>query len=262
MVATVLTFGISKGGCSKTTSAGVTGYLLSKEHKVLVVDMDSQGNMTSLLTGVMDICGEFEEKTILEGIKVGDVRPYIQQVTETLHLVPSNDYLATLPRFLYSSNFSGNPVLALKEALSSVMNDYDFIILDTAPSLSENTINAVAASDYAVVMFDGSQFCYYAIDKFIEICEAAKEKVGSNVQVAGILFSIVDPRTSDTKAMLELIDSEYEGLRFETLIKRKAATKRLPIYGFWENPELNDALTPYYSFVEELKERVKATAII
>ena len=64
MTAQVITFGISKGGCSKTTTAGVVAHLLSQSKKVLVVDMDSQGNLSSLLTGVLDICNVFEEKTI------------------------------------------------------------------------------------------------------------------------------------------------------------------------------------------------------
>lgn len=257
MTAKIITFGISKGGCSKTTTAGVVAHLLSKSQKVLVVDMDSQGNISSLLTGVLDICNVFEEKTILEAILEKDVRPYIIPVTDFLHVVPSNDFLAQLSVHLRSGNYSGNPYLALKEALSPVMEDYDYIILDTPPALGDQTINAVACSDYAVILFDGSQFCYYAIQKFIEICEASRNNLGSTVKIAGILFSIVDPRTSDTKAMMEIIDEEYPGLRFSNLIKRKATTKRLAIYGFEDNSELKDAIGPYKPFMKELLERVQ-----
>ncbi|MFJ8268659.1 ParA family protein [Peribacillus asahii] len=257
MTAKIITFGISKGGCSKTTTAGVAAHLLSKSQKVLVVDMDSQGNISSLLTGVLDICNVFEEKTILEAILEKDVRPYIIPVTDFLHVVPSNDFLAQLSVHLRSGNYSGNPYLALKEALSPIMEEYDYIILDTPPALGDQTINAVACSDYAVILFDGSQFCYYAIQKFIEICEAARDNLGSTVEIAGILFSIVDPRTSDTKAMMEIIDEEYPNLRFSNLIKRKATTKRLAIYGFEDNSELKDAIEPYKPFMKELLERVQ-----
>ena len=258
MTAQVITFGISKGGCSKTTTAGVVAHLLSQSKKVLVVDMDSQGNLSSLLTGVLDICNVFEEKTILEALLEKDVRPYIVPVTDSLHLVPSNDFLAQLSVHLRGKEYTGNPYLALKEALSPIMEDYDFIILDTPPALGDQTINAVACSDYAVILFDGSQFCYYAIQKFIEICEATRTNLGSTVEVAGILFSIVDPRTSDTKAMIEIIDEEYPNLRFSSLIKRKATTKRLAIYGFQENAELKDAIEPYKPFVKELLERAQS----
>lgn len=257
MTAKIITFGISKGGCSKTTTAGVVAHLLSKSQKVLVVDMDSQGNISSLLTGVLDICNVFEEKTILEAILEKDVRPYIIPVTDFLHVVPSNDFLAQLSVHLRSGNYSGNPYLALKEALFPIMEEYDYIILDTPPALGDQTINAVACSDYAVILFDGSQFCYYAIQKFIEICEATRDNLGSTVEIAGILFSIVDPRTSDTKAMMEIIDEEYPKLRFSNLIKRKATTKRLAIYGFEDNSELKDAIEPYKPFMKELLERVQ-----
>jgi len=66
LTAKIITFGISKGGCSKSTSSGITSFLLSNDEKVLAIDMDGQGNLTSFLTGEYDICNVFEEKTILE----------------------------------------------------------------------------------------------------------------------------------------------------------------------------------------------------
>lgn len=255
MTAKTITFGISKGGCSKTTSAGITAHLLSKEAKVLCIDMDSQGNLTSFLTGESDICDIFDEKTILEGIKNQDVTPYILNVKENLDIVPSNDYLSLLPRFLYT-DFKGNRNLALKKALQPIKESYDYIIIDTPPSLSENTITSLSASDYSVIMFDGSIFCYHAISKFIELCIAAKENGNPNLEIAGVLLAIVDPRTNDSKAMIELIETEYKELRFDTIITRRAATKRLPIFGFENNKEANKAVKDYELFVKELKERV------
>lgn len=256
MSATIITFGISKGGSSKTTSAGAVAYLLAKEYKVLAIDFDAQGNLTSLLTGVMDICTEFADKTILEGIKANDLHPFIIPVIDKLHLVPSNDYLSKFPQYLYQEH-QGQKAMALKGAIDSVIEEYDYIIIDTPPALSENTVNAVSASDYAVIMFDGSQFCYYAIEKFLEICEAARANTDSKIQPLGILFSIVDTRTLDTQMMIDVIDEEYKGLRFDTIIKRKAATKRLPIYGFKKNPELNAALEGYIPLVKEVINRAK-----
>jgi chromosome partitioning protein len=252
----VICFGISKGGCAKSTSAGITAFMLSKEAKVLCIDMDSQGNLSSFLTGEEDICEAFDKKTTLEAIKAADVRPYIVKVSDNLHLVPSNDFLSLLPRWLYREYKGVTPNLVLRDALGSVIDEYDYIIIDTPPSLSELTTTSIAAADHVVVMFDGSRFCYYAIDKFLEICGAVREKDNPNLNVTGILFSIVDARTSDTKAMVQLIDEEYESLRFDTIIQRKAATKRLPIYGFQGNPELSAAIEGYKPFIKELKNRV------
>jgi chromosome partitioning protein len=258
LTAKIVTFGISKGGCSKSISSGITAYLLSQEERVLAIDMDGQGNLTSFLTGEYDICNVFEEKTVLEAIVEGDVRPYIIKAKENIDLIPSNDFLATLPRKMYERGLSLD---ALQHALEPVMEDYDWIIIDTPPALSEHTVMPLRthskAGSYAVIMFDGSMFAYYAIPKFIEIIEAVKEQFNPSLNTAGILFSLIDSRAKENEVMEESVEEDYPGVKFNTIIKRKAATRRLAISGFDNNTELNNALEYYIPFVKELKERVK-----
>jgi chromosome partitioning protein len=256
--AKIITFGISKGGSSKSTSSGITAYLLSKEAKVLAIDMDGQGNLTSFLTGEYDICNIFEERTVLEAIMNSDVRPYIIKIRENLDLLPSNDFLATLPRRMFER---GLKLDALQKALEPVMKDYDWIIIDTPPSLSEQTVMPLSTysktGSYAVVMFDGSMFSYYAIPKFLEIIEGARERYNPTLETVGILFSLVDSRSKENEVMREAIDEDYPNLKFDTIIRRKAATRRLAISGFEGNPELKTALEFYIPFVRELKKRVQ-----
>jgi chromosome partitioning protein len=256
--AKIITFGISKGGSSKSTSSGITAYLLSKEARVLAIDMDGQGNLTSFLTGEYDICNIFEERTVLEAIMNIDVRPYIINLGENLDLLPSNDFLATLPRRMFER---GLKLDALQKALEPVMEDYDWIIIDTPPSLSEQTVMPLSTysktGSYAVVMFDGSMFSYYAIPKFLEIIEGARERYNPTLETVGILFSLVDSRSKENEVMREAIDEDYPNLKFDTIIRRKAATRRLAISGFEGNPELKTALEFYIPFVQELKKRVQ-----
>lgn len=258
MSAKIITFGISKGGSSKSTSSGITAYLLSKEARVLAIDMDGQGNLTSFLTGEYDICNIFEERTVLEAIMNSDVRPYIIKIRENLDLLPSNDFLATLPRRMFER---GLKLDALQKALEPVMEDYDWIIIDTPPSLSEQTVMPLSTysktGSYAVVMFDGSMFSYYAIPKFLEIIEGARERYNPTLETVGILFSLVDSRSKENEIMREAIDEDYPNLKFDTIIRRKAATRRLAISGFEGNPELKTALEFYIPFVQELKKRVQ-----
>lgn len=258
MSAKIITFGISKGGSSKSTSSGITAYLLSKEARVLAIDMDGQGNLTSFLTGEYDICNIFEERTVLEAIMNNDVRPYIIKLRENLDLLPSNDFLATLPRRMFER---GLKLDALQKALEPVMEDYDWIIIDTPPSLSEQTVMPLSTysktGSYAVVMFDGSMFSYYAIPKFLEIIEGARERYNPTLETVGILFSLVDSRSKENEVMREAIDEDYPNLKFDTIIRRKAATRRLAISGFEGNPELKTALEFYIPFVQELKKRVQ-----
>lgn len=258
--ARIVTFGISKGGCSKSMSSGITAYLLSQKERVLAIDMDGQGNLTSLLTGEYDICNVFEEKTVLEAIINGDARPYIIKITENLDLLPSNDFLASLARTMYKKGLKLN---ALEKALHPVMDSYDWIIIDTPPSLSEQTILPLStrskAGSYAVIMFDGSLFAYYAIPKFLDIINATRDKgLNPELKTLGILFSLIDSVAKENEAMQKVIDDEYPNLRFNTIIKRKATTRRLAINGLnADNKELKSALEYYIPFVEELKQRVK-----
>ncbi|MDQ6600906.1 ParA family protein [Bacillus salipaludis] len=257
MTAKIVTFGISKGGCSKSTSSGITSFLLSNEERVLAIDMDGQGNLTSFLTGEYDICNVFEDRTILEAILQGDARPYIIKVKENLDLIPANDFLATLPRKMFDKGLNLD---ALQNALKPVMEDYDWIIIDTPPALSEQTVMPLSTSSeagsYAVVMFDGSMFAYYAIPKFLEIIEGAKERYNPSLQTAGVLFSLIDARAKENEVMIEAVDEDYPDMKFNTIIKRKASTRRLAIEGFEGNAELKNALEYYIPFVKELKERV------
>lgn len=88
-----ISFGIQKGGVGKTTTTGIASWLMSKKAKVLAVDFDSQGNLTQLLTqkNVYDFTG----RTILEACKKKDPRSYITPISDSLHLLPAEDLLAT-----------------------------------------------------------------------------------------------------------------------------------------------------------------------
>lgn len=260
MSAKIVTFGISKGGCAKSTSAGITSFLLSQENeRVLAVDMDMQANLTSLLTGEFDVCNVFEEKTVLEAILEQNVEPYIINVRKNLDLIPNNDFFAILSRKLYKH---GLGFKSLENALKPVMDRYDWIIFDTPPALSEQTVLPLCVSSdagsNAVIMFDGSMFAYYAIPKFIEMLEKTRDQYNPDLKIAGILFSLIDARAKENEPMKETIDEDYPNLAFETIIKRRASTRRLALEGFDDdNKELNKALEYYKPFIKELKERVE-----
>lgn len=266
MTARVVTFGISKGGCSKSTSSGLTAYLLSKQgERVLTVDMDSQGNLTSLLTGEFDVCNAFENRTVKEAIINRDARPYILNVMDNLDIIPANDYLATLSRALYEQAIRSRRkvdfMTFLGDALEPVMENYDWIIIDTPPALSEQTIMPLNVrskkGSYAIIMFDGSMFAYYAIPKFIEIIEGSKNRYNPDLNTAGILFSLIDYRAKENEIMLKKVNENFPSLTFDTIVRRKATTRRISMQGFDHNAELIDAIEYYIPFVKELKAYVR-----
>lgn len=255
MSAKIISFGIQKGGSSKTTTSGVISYLLSRDYKVLAIDMDSQGNMTEFLTQ-RDVI-EFRGATILEAMKEQDASGYIYKVSDSLHLIGAEDLLATFSRWLYSESRVENKSLVLDQTLSTVKDNYDYIIIDTPPALGDQTINALAASDYVVAMFEASKFCYSALGRFLETCWHVKEKVNPNMEVAGILRGLIDSRRTDNKALISVVQEEYGDMCFETILTRSAAAGRLPIEGFENNKELDKAVEQYEIFLKELIVRVK-----
>lgn len=262
-MAITVTLGIQKGGAAKSTTAGILSYLLSQEYKVLCIDLDSQGNLSELLS--QKPSNEFVEKSVLEGLQQNNLKEFIYRISDNMDLLPANNFLATFPRWIYtgktylgeSISYKGNPSLVLDRALEAVRDEYDFIIIDTPPSLSEQTTNALCASDYIIVMFECSNWCYSAIPNFMDSVKAAQEVSNRIPQVIGILRTMNDIRRSDAKAFNELIEEDYPDLVFKTIITRKAPIGRISLYGFNENPELSQALVQYQEVYKELMDRVK-----
>ncbi|MDB5054044.1 MAG: Cobyrinic acid ac-diamide synthase [Bacilli bacterium] len=249
--------GVQKGGCSKTTTAGILIHqLINDGNKVLAIDMDCQGNLTEFLT--LKPCSDFEKKTVLEAINEKDPDKYIFKVNESLDLLAADNLLTMLPRQLYQLHGFNNPAIytELEGILKGIKERYDYIIIDTPPALSEHTINALVASDYVLVMYESSQWCYSAIPNFLGSVELAKN-FNSNLKILGILRTLNDARRYDSKAFNEMIEEEYPELVFNTVIKRKAATGRLPINGFHGNEELIEATNQFIPFYKELLSRVK-----
>lgn len=260
----VITFGIQKGGCGKSTTSGIFAYLLKENgYRVLVVDMDSQGNLTELLSG--QASNEFVGKSVLEAMQYNDVERYITPISKNLDLLPATNFLATLPRWIYTGRnyqgeslpFTGNPSLVLDKTLSQVRSQYDFIIIDTPPALSEQTTNALCASDYVVVLFESSNWCYSALPNFMDSIVSANEYGNRGTKVLGILRTLGDKRRSDSKAFNDLIEEDYPNEVFKTIINRKASIGRITLYGFNGNVELKQVLQQYQNFYEELMHRVE-----
>lgn len=263
-MAITITLGIQKGGCGKSTTTGILAFLLSqKGHRVLAVDMDSQGNLTELLSEKPS--NEFMGKSVLEAMQKDDVKGCLFKVNENLDLLPANNFLATFPRWIYTGktyqkeniSVSGSPSLILDKALDQVRDEYDFIVIDTPPALSEQTMNALAASEYVIVMFECSNWCYSAIPNFMDSVHSVSEISEHGTKIIGILRTMNDVRRSDAKAFNEMIAEDFPNEVFKTVITRKAPIGRLSLYGFNQNSELRQALDQYEEFYKELMERVK-----
>jgi len=249
-MAITITFGNQKGGVGKSTTSATTAYLLAeKGYKVLAIDMDSQANMVQMLANTDDLL-QYEGKTIKEGLEEGDVRPYILGITDNLHFIPADDFLVLINEV--------RDIRRLERALEPVQDYYDFIIIDTPPALSKQTVNALMVSDYVVVMFQTEKLPYNALPRFLDSIQGAINAGNKDLKIAGILSTLTDARRTDDKELLELVREEYGDLVFNTVLPRNAKISRLSVYGFFDNPELREAVIHHQEFLEELLSYVRA----
>lgn len=249
-MAITITFGNQKGGVGKSTTSATIAFLLAERgYKVLAVDMDSQANMVQMIANTDDLL-QYEKRTIKEGIEEGDLRPYILAATDHLHFIPADDYLVLINEV--------RDIRRLKRSLEPVQDYYDFIIIDTPPALSKQTINALMVSDYIVVMFQTEKLPYNALPRFLDSIEGAVQAGNENLKIAGVLSTLVDGRRTDGKELLELVREEYGDLVFQTVLPRNAKISRLSVYGFFDNPELKEAVKHHNEFLEELLAYVRA----
>lgn len=262
----IIANGIMKGGVGKTTTTAITGYLLAKMgKKVLLIDMDSQGNMSGLLTqrNIYD----FTENTVLQAIKDGTVEPYIVPICDNLDLVPAEDFLALLPRWIYMEYRVENPLYfhenrhfyLLKDAIEPVRNQYDYILIDLPPSPGEPTQLSLVASDYALIMLQSEPFGLDALDRYLEIIAAVQKLHNPNLAVVGILTSLLDSRTSIDAHVLDEAKNKYDDWVFNTIIKRKTRIKEFTLSGITDITKADKlALEMYMDFVKELIARCEA----
>jgi chromosome partitioning protein len=255
MAATIISFANQKGGCGKSTSASICSYLLSMDYRVCLVDMDAQANASRMVSKK----DQGEEK-IMTALVERNASPYIRWVSENFSLLPAEPLLSNFDDYLREEVDSEKRPFVLKETLDTI-KDFDYIIIDCPPNLGNALTNALTASDFVVVMFEPSQFCYDALETFFNTLEDIQQYSNPRLKIAGILPTLVDLRRSDVKAFLELVRDDYGDWVFETCIKRQAATGRLPVDGIVNNTELIQAIEPYTHFVEELLTRLEAVKV-
>jgi len=208
-----------KGGVGKTVTVVNLGAALNKEGKsVLVVDMDPQFNATKGL-GV-DV--EEEMLTVYDLIKDTESIKASDAIVPTrwkgLDLIPSHVDLAGAEVELVDEVGREN---RLKEALESISGEYDFILLDTPPSLSLLTVNVLAYAKEVIVPCQTHPYSYDALDELFDTIFTIKENINPDINVTGVVATLFDTRTRVSHRILEKLknDDRYKDLLFDTVVR-------------------------------------------
>ncbi|GAB6441480.1 AAA family ATPase [Bacillus cereus] len=262
----VLGVSTAKGGSSKSFTAIVLAHLLStsaekglkrEAKKVLFVDMDFQGDATENLTKMDQ--DEFEGRSVFEAIQGKDVNECIHKVNGNLSILPATSDLALLDKYIYEKNIRHSSLL-LKEAIHKVEGDYDYIIIDTSPSLSKGVILSLAATEKLIIPMQTQKFGYRAVSKFSNTVLEVNQSINSELELLGILPVMVETQKGRMDMeVLEQAKEDYGDYMFSTIIRRRSTLNRLINHeGFSDKyAKQRESLQDYYSLYQEVIERVQ-----
>lgn len=245
-MAKVITVANQKGGVAKTTTTGALAAGLKRRgYNVLAVDLDAQGNLTD------NVGADAEHETTYELMK-GVVRTKeVIQNTEVFDIIPANLALASADMEFTATGRE----YRLKKALEPVMNEYDYIILDTPPTLGIMTVNAFMVSDEVIIPASGINGVKGIVELFKTIT-TVKEFGNSKLTVAGILLTMYNPRAIINQNIKELAESigAATGIHiYKTFIRTSVSVDEATATGkdIFSYNEKNNVAVDYNNFIDE-----------
>lgn len=242
---------IQKGGVGKTSSTVIISELLAAAgNRVLVIDLDSQGNASQMITGKNIY--EFSGRTIMEAMKERNPEEYIIEQSENLHIIPAEDMLATFSRYIYTNEVL-NKTMVLSDTLQEIEDRYDFIIMDCPPNVGDITLNAIVCADYILIPVQLGGFCLDALDRFCDFVAGAKEEGHTQAEILGIAFTIRESRSATEKAVGKAIRQRYKDLVFNTEVRKRSRIKDFALLGTMMDRKKDiTALEDYINLTEEV----------
>lgn len=216
-----------KGGVGKTTTAtNLSACLAEKGKKVLAVDIDPQGNMTSGL----GVDKNQVENTVYEMIlDECTIHECIQKdILDNLSLMPSNVDLSGAEIELIGVE---NKEFILKESIDQVKDDYDFIIIDCPPSLNTLTVNAMTTADTVLVPIQCEFFALEGLSQLIHTINLVRERLNPSLDIEGVVFTMYDARTNLSLQVVENVKENLNQTIYKSIIPRNVRLAEAPSHG-------------------------------
>lgn len=226
MAAKILAVMNQKGGVGKTTTTVNLGAVLAQEHKknVLLIDLDPQGNMSDHLGLDPNTTEDSVYNVLIDGT---DPRAVIRRV-HGLKALPANLDLSGAEVELAGMEGSTR---RLREAITGLRDQYDYIIMDCPPSLGILTVSGLAAADAVIVAMEAEYLALRGISQLIHTVERVRQGMNPELEVAGVVFCMFDGRTMLARDVRAEVEKHLPGKVFRTAVRKNIRLAEAPSRG-------------------------------
>jgi chromosome partitioning protein len=245
-----------KGGVGKTTTAvNLAASLAALDQRVLLIDLDPQGNAT-MGSGIdKAACENTVYEVLVDGVTLRDARTRSEAVN--YDVLPANRELAGAEVELVGV---GNREHVLRAALAEVIEDYDFVLIDCPPALSLLTLNGLCAAHGVVIPMQCEYFALEGLSDLVNTIKQVHANLNRDLKVIGLLRVMFDPRITLQQQVSDQLKEHFGGKVFDVVIPRNVRLAEAPSYGLpgVVFDKSSRGAQAYMQFGTEMMERVRA----